>query len=126
MSLRIQCLTIDCADPQELSAFWSVALGLPSFTDGDSEVWIGPGEGHPEDGIMPDLLFLKVPDHDKKPGKNRLHLDLRPEDQDAEVARLESLGARRIDIGQGDVSWVVMADPEDNEFCVLKPRKPAS
>jgi hypothetical protein len=54
--------------------------------------------------------------------KNRLHLDLRADDQEAEVRRLEALGARRIDIGQGDVTWVVMADPEDNEFCVLCPR----
>jgi Glyoxalase-like domain len=60
------------------------------------------------------------------PVKNRLHLDLRPQDQAAEVARLENLGARRVDIGQGDdVSWVVLADPDGNEFCVLKPLKTA-
>jgi hypothetical protein len=54
--------------------------------------------------------------------KDRLHLDFRPGDQDAEVARLLGLGARRVDIGQGDdVSWVVLADPEGNEFCVLSP-----
>jgi hypothetical protein len=53
--------------------------------------------------------------------KNRVHLDLRPDDQAAEVARLEALGASRVDIGQGEVSWVVMADPEGNEFCVLAP-----
>ena len=125
MTLRIQCLTIDCADPQKLSAFWSAALGLPSFPLDGGDVWIGPGEGHPEDGILPDLLFQKVPDHEEKLGKNRLHLDLRPDDQDAEVARLEALGARRADIGQGDVSWIVMTDPEGNEFCVLAPRPPA-
>ena len=124
MTLRIQCLAIDCADPEKLSAFWSAALGLPSFPLGDGDVWIGPGEGHPEDGILPDLLFQKVPDYDKKLQKNRLHLDLRPDDQDAEVARLEALGARRADIDQGDVSWIVMADPEDNEFCVLTARPP--
>ena len=56
--------------------------------------------------------------------KNRLHVDLRPQDQDAEVARLEALGARRIGIGQGEVSWVVMADPEGNEFDVLRPLTP--
>jgi hypothetical protein len=55
-----------------------------------------------------------------KSGKNRLHLDLRPRDQAAEVARLEGLGARRIDIGQGDQTWVVLADPDGNEFCVLR------
>ena len=62
---------------------------------------------------MPDVAEPKV-------GENRLHLDLRPVDQAAEVARLEQLGARRVDIGQGDVTWVVMADPDGNEFCVLR------
>ena len=56
--------------------------------------------------------------------KNRLHLDLRPSDQSAEVARLEALGARQVSIGQGDVSWVVMADPDGNEFDVLQPLTP--
>ena len=69
------------------------------------------------------ILFLEV--HDERKVKNRLHLDLRPDDQDAEVARLEELGAKRIDIGQGpEVTWVVMADPEGNEFCILRPRRP--
>jgi hypothetical protein len=68
--------------------------------------------------VAPDLLFLRVPEG--KAAKNRLHLDLRPEDQAAEVTRLEELGARRADVGQGsEVSWVVMADPDGNEFCVL-------
>jgi len=116
----MQCITIDCADPDKLGAFWSAALGLPSFKDDSGEVWIGPGEGHPHDGIMPDVLFIKVPE--EKAVKNRLHLDLVPDDQAAEVARLEELGARRTDIGQGDVSWVVMSDPEGNEFCVLRAR----
>ena len=61
---------------------------------------------------------MRVPED--KAVKNRLHLDLRPLDQAAEVARLEGLGARRIDIGQRDTSWVVMADPDGNEFCVLR------
>ncbi|HEX4830892.1 MAG TPA: VOC family protein [Trebonia sp.] len=126
MDLRIQSLTIDCANPARLGAFWSAALGLPLETDSDDEAWIGPGEGHPHDGIMPDLLFLKVPATDAKVVKNRLHLDLRPVDQAAEVARLEALGARRADVGQVDVSWVVMADPEGNEFCVLQARPAAA
>ena len=76
-----------------------------------------------EDGVVPDLLFLRVPD--VKAGKNRLHLDLRPEDQDAEVARLEALGRPRPRVGQsGDEGWVVLADPEGNEFCVLRPLTP--
>ena len=69
---------------------------------------------------MPGLLFELVPE--PKTGKNRLHLDFRPADQDAEVQRLLGLGATRADIGQGDVSWVVLADPEGNEFCVLSGR----
>jgi hypothetical protein len=74
----------------------------------------------PRTGVAPDLLFLRVPE--EKSGKNRLHLDLRPVDQAAEVARLESLGARRADVGQGpEVTWVVLADPDGNEFCVLRP-----
>ena len=55
--------------------------------------------------------------------KNRLHLDLRPDDQAAEIARFEALGARRVDVGQGDVTWVVLADPEGNEFCILGARE---
>ena len=69
------------------------------------------------------ILFVEV--HDERKVKNRLHLDLRPDDQEAEVARLEGLGAKRVDIGQSpEVTWVVMADPEGNEFCILRPRRP--
>ncbi len=68
---------------------------------------------------LPGLLFLNVPGD--KSGKNGLHLDLRPDDRDAEVARLISLGANRVDIGQSEPTWVVLADPEGNEFCVLRP-----
>ncbi len=71
------------------------------------------------------MLFLRVPEEDKA-GKNRLHIDLRPQDQATEVARLEELGARRIDIGQGSqATWVVLADPDGNEFCVLRALTPA-
>jgi hypothetical protein len=62
---------------------------------------------------------------DTKSVKNRWHFDLVPDDQETEVLRLEGLGARRVDIGQQDVSWVVMADPEGNEFCVLRSFEPA-
>jgi predicted enzyme related to lactoylglutathione lyase len=122
MTLRIQCLCIDTADPAGLAAFWQSVLGWRLSTEGDEAV-LEPPEGSKEDGVAPDLLFLRVPE--EKAGKNRLHLDLRPEDQAAEVARLEGLGARRADVGQGpDVSWVVMADPDGNEFCVLRPLTP--
>ena len=83
------------------------------------EVAVEPPEGTSGALPYPDLLFIRVPE-DKRV-KNRLHLDLRPDDQASEVARLEGMGARRVDIGQSaDVSWVVMADPEGNEFCVLR------
>ena len=122
MSIRIQCLCVDSADPAALAGFWQAALGWRRTFEQDDEVVLEPPAGSREDGVVPDLLFLRVPDSrqsDFPQLKNRLHLDLRPEDQAAEVARLEALGARRVDIGQGDVSWVVMADPDGNEFCVL-------
>ncbi len=120
MRLRIQCLCVDTADPAGLAAFWQSALGWRRTFEQDDEVVLEPPEGSPEDGVVPDLLFLRAPA--AKAGKNRLHLDLRPGDQAAEVARLEGLGASRADVGQGSqVSWVVMADPDGNEFCVLKP-----
>jgi hypothetical protein len=78
-----------------------------------------PPAGSAEDGISPDLLFLRVPEG--KTTKNRLHLDLRPDDQAAEVARLEKLGAQRVWVGQTEkATWIVLADPDGNEFCVLR------
>ncbi len=119
MSVRIQCLCIDTADPSALATFWEQALGWRRTFEQPEEVCIEPPEGSREDGVVPDLLFLRVPD--TKAVKNRLHIDLRPEDQAAEVERLEQLGATRTDVGQGsDVSWIVMADPHGNEFCVLR------
>ncbi|HEX5595453.1 MAG TPA: VOC family protein [Micromonosporaceae bacterium] len=128
MNLRIQCLCIDTTDPAGLATFWQSALGWRRTYERDDEVVLEPPAGSAEDGIVPDLLFLRVPE--EKAGKNRLHLDLRPADQAAEVARLETLGARRVDVRQGpDVSWIVMADPDGNEFCVLRsltPEQPAT
>jgi catechol 2,3-dioxygenase-like lactoylglutathione lyase family enzyme len=122
VDIRIQCLCIDSAHPSKSADFWEAALGWRRTHDTDDEVVLEPPAGSLEDGVAPDLLFLKVPE--PKTVKNRLHLDLRPKDQAAEVARLEALGAHRVDIGQGDVSWVVLADPDGNEFCVLKPLRP--
>lgn len=120
MDLRIQCLCIDTTDPAALAAFWQSALGWRRTHEDPDEIVLEPAAGSREDGVVPDLLFLRVPEH--KANKNRLHLDLRPADQETEVTRLEGLGARRVDIGQGaDVSWVVLADPDGNEFCVLRP-----
>ena len=122
MDLRIQCLCVDSADPAKIASFWQSALGWRRTFAADDQVVLEPPAGSREDGVVPDLLFLKVPGD--KAGKNRLHLDLRPSDQAAEVARLEALGARRVDVGQGEVSWVVMADPDGNEFDVLRPLTP--
>jgi catechol 2,3-dioxygenase-like lactoylglutathione lyase family enzyme len=121
--LRWQCVCVDTTDPGRLAPFWQDVLGWRRTYDTPDEVVLEPPEGSPEAGVAPDLLFLRVPE--EKAGKNRLHLDLRPEDQAAEVARLEALGATRAAIGQGeDVSWVVLADPDGNEFCVLRALTP--
>jgi len=122
MSISIQCIDIDARDPLALAGFWQEALGWRRTYESDDEVVLEPPEGSPQDGVAPDLLFIRVPDD--KVVKNRLHLDLRPDDQSAEVARLLALGATHVDLGQGDVSWVVLADPEGNEFCVLRALPP--
>jgi hypothetical protein len=111
---------IDCLDPSRLAAFWAEALGWRvTFSESD-QVALEPPAGSREDGIVPDLLFLLVPED--RVTKNRLHLDLRPSDQSAEVERLIGLGATHVDVGQSDdATWVVLADPEGNEFCVLRP-----
>jgi hypothetical protein len=122
MRLRIATLTVDCAEPEPIARWWAEALGWNITYEDPGEYVIEP-PGEEKDSAVPCLLFIKVPD--EKVVKNRLHLDLRPDDRDAEVARLEALGARRIDIGQGpDVTWVVMSDPFGNEFCVLRALRP--
>ena len=119
--IRIQCVVIDCAEPQELARFWAAALGWRVTFSSDAECALEPPEGSLETDVSPDLVFVRVPD--EKVVKNRLHLDLRPDDQDAHVERLLALGATRAEIGQtGEEPWVVLADPEGNEFCVLAPR----
>ncbi len=123
MGIRVQCISIDSHDPDAQATFWAEVLGWRRTYEDSDEVVLEPPEGSDEDGVVPDILFLRVPD-DKKV-KNRLHLDLRPDDQQAEVERIEALGAKRAFVGQGDdVSWVVLADPEGNEFCVLRAYTP--
>ena len=118
MALYPNSLTIDSHEPMAVARFWSAALAWPIVYESDDEVMVAPSdERSSTPGIYP-LLFLRNPD--AKTVKNRWHFDLAPDDQQAEVRRLEGLGARRVDIGQGDVNWVVMADPEGNEFCVLR------
>jgi predicted enzyme related to lactoylglutathione lyase len=118
MTLRWQCLDIDSADPRRAADFWQEALGWRRTHESEQEVVLEPPAGSPADGVSPDLLFLRVPEG--KTVKNRLHLDLRPDDQQAELARLLALGARRADVGQDDPSWIVLQDPEGNELCLLR------
>jgi predicted enzyme related to lactoylglutathione lyase len=105
-----------CDGSQEVGYFWSKALDWPLVWDQDQETAIRSPHGGPK-------VTWGGPPVAPKHGKNRLHFDIAPVDgdQQAEVDRLASLGATRLDIGQGDVPWVVMADPDDNEFCVLSP-----
>jgi predicted enzyme related to lactoylglutathione lyase len=118
MALRIETVSIDARDPLSLAGFWSSVLGWEHGEDDEGDVWVEPGRGHPDRGSMRPLLFLAVPE--MKSIKNRIHLDLRPDDQAVEVSRLEALGAVQVSVGQsGQEGWIVLADPEGNEFCVL-------
>jgi hypothetical protein len=118
LTSRISEICINCHDPIAMAAFWSAALGYHEIGRDDDGVAIA---GAPR---APIILLARTDDvgGPQKVGPNRLHIDLSPVDGDqaAEVARLEALGARQVDIGQGAPSWVVMADPEGNEFCVLR------
>jgi predicted enzyme related to lactoylglutathione lyase len=107
-------LVLDCADPAALASFWAPALGYDLHGDvGNYVVLAAPS------GTKPNLLLQRV--DEPKEGKNRMHLDIDTADVDGEVARLEALGARRLEAGPHDehgMHWFVMADPEGNEFCV--------
>ena len=110
-------VVIDAGDPPRLARWWAEALGYQITSERPDEVEIRRDRDH-----LPSLIFVPVPE--PKSGKNRLHIDLRPDDQDAEVERLVDMGARHVDVGQTpEVAWVVLADPEGNEFCVLRSRK---
>ncbi|MER7112862.1 VOC family protein [Saccharomonospora azurea] len=128
MASKFTELAIDCADPHGLARFWCAVLGYEVQDEGDGVVTIGspsvPEGGARPGPVPPTLTFAPVPEG--KTVKNRLHIDVNPtdRDQDDEVRRLLDLGARRVDVGQGDASWVVLADPEGNEFCVLADRRP--
>jgi|JI9StandDraft_2_1071091.scaffolds.fasta_scaffold102056_2 predicted enzyme related to lactoylglutathione lyase len=110
---------VNCDGTARVGHFWSEVFGWPLVWDQDEETAIRePHRSGP-------LITWSGPPLMPKPGKNRVHFDIAPPaggSQDAEVERLLGLGATRLDIGQGDVSWVVMADPDGNEFCVLTPR----
>ncbi|OSZ59378.1 glyoxalase [Streptomyces pharetrae CZA14] len=113
MSLVWEQVVVDAADPAALGRWWARALGWTVVNDDAEEFEIRPAPDR-----LPGLLFIRVPED--KAVKNRLHLDFRPADQRAEVDRLLGLGARHADVGQGEQTWVVLADPEGNEFCVLR------
>jgi hypothetical protein len=114
MSLRFESVSVDCREPERLARWWGDLLGWPAFVDDGGDWVVDP----PDPALGSQLLFCVVPEG--KALKNRWHLDLRPDDQAAEVARAEALGATRVDIGQGEQTWVVLADPEGNEFCILR------
>ena len=116
MAAKLTEIVIDCAEPRRVAEFWMATLDYQVLDTGaDGEVEIGPRGGR-----GPTLVFVPVPE--RKSLKNRIHLDVNPsgQDQAAELERLLSLGARQVDVGQGDVTWVVLADPEGNEFCLLR------
>lgn len=112
MGLRFSAVCVDAGDPRALAAWWSKVMGWPAEVDDDGDVVLKAPAG-----AGPDWLFLGVPEG--KSVKNRIHFDFTPDDQEADVERVIGLGARRVDIGQGEQSWVVLADPEGNEFCIL-------
>ena len=117
MTMHLRHVTIDCADPYELAGWWSQATGVPRSPDdfpGDPEAIVDLSPG-------PNLLFQVVPEG--KTVKNRVHVCLEPDGpRDAEVERLMGIGARLLDdLRRPDgTGWVVLADPEGNEFCVLR------
>ena len=116
MSLEWEQVVVDATDPDALGWWWVAALEWVAVNDDPEEFEIRPAPDR-----VPGLLFVRVPE--PKTIKNRLHLDFRPDDQDAAVARLLDLGASRADVGQGEQSWIVLSDPEGNEFCVLSSRR---
>jgi len=118
MPLRLHHIVIDTHDLPGLARFWTQALGWRVLSERDQEIVIGPDVTAPVG-----ICFMPVTD--AKTVKNRVHLDLTTSaaDRDAEIGRLLALGARRVDIGQtGQESWTVLADPEGNEFCVVRPK----
>jgi predicted enzyme related to lactoylglutathione lyase len=113
----IAAVVVDCADPRAMARFWGEAMDWTLHEVTDDHAMLRSAKG-----VGPYLEFLRGPD--VKTVWNRLHLDLVPyrgDDQAAEVARLQTLGATLADVGQGDAPWIVLADPEGNEFCVLAP-----
>jgi predicted enzyme related to lactoylglutathione lyase len=119
MPLVMHHIVIDTHDLPGLASFWAEALGWRILSEREREIVVGPAVDSPVG-----LCFM--PTTEPKAGKNRLHLDLTTgaDDRDAEIARLLTLGATHADVGQtGQESWTVLADPEGNEFCVVRPKQ---
>jgi len=115
MTSRIAVITIDAVEPRVVADFWCAVFGWEVLDSAADITSIGPS-----DGSWPTIDIVRVPE--AKAVKNRLHLDLRADGttQYLELRRLLELGARRVDVGQSpDSSWVVLADPEGNELCLL-------
>ncbi|MBW0274089.1 glyoxalase [Nocardia sp. MH4] len=122
MACRITELVLDCADPQLLADFWCEVLGFVELDRDEGDIQIG-APGTVFGGPQPTLLLSRSTEPKRE--KLRLHLDVNPtdRDQDAELRRLLAAGARPVEIGQtGEESWHVLADPEGNEFCLLRRR----
>ncbi|MPZ63143.1 MAG: VOC family protein [Propionibacteriales bacterium] len=119
MTVSLHHIVIDAHDLPSLARFWAEVLNWRILSEREREIVIGTDENAPVG-----ICFMPVTD--EKVVKNRLHLDLtsRPEERDAEIERILALGAHRVDVGQtGAESWTVLADPEGNEFCVVRPKK---
>ena len=115
MAARFTELIVDASDPPALAAWWAEVLGWESTGTYKSAVEIADPTG-----ALPTIVFVPVPE--PKSVKNRVHIDVSPRDCDqaTELERLLALGARPVDVGQDDVPWHVLADPEGNEFCLLR------
>jgi catechol 2,3-dioxygenase-like lactoylglutathione lyase family enzyme len=129
MDVRWHSVVVDSKDAPTLARWWAQVLGWKVGYESEEEVVIAPAEAFEEGASLsahgPGLVFCPVPE--QKSVKNRLHIDIAPPSQANQqqiVSELEAIGATRVDVGQDDssVTWVVMADPEGNEFCVLRPR----
>lgn len=122
MSSRISELVLNCSDPDVLAGFWCGVLGFVELDRDADSIEIGPAEAG-FGGLQPTIILSRSTD--PRPGRLRLHIDINPVDreQDAELERLLALGARPAEVGQtGEEQWHVLADPEGNEFCLLRRR----
>ena len=116
MAASLTEIVIDCNDPERIAAFWCAVLDWPLQRTDRGELWTSATGGY---DARPFIVFEPVTE--TKSVKNRVHLDVSPRgaDEAEELERLLAFGATRVDVGQGDVPWIVLADPEGNEFCLL-------